>query len=131
MILHYDFYKGFWLINPKITLDFFLEKTGAEKGYALEMFTRMYNCIFSELINIEDEYLKYYSFEYETFETYLYKKYNLEIKQIKKIVRKKNKFSHCNIYKKDDYSYGDSSIPQFITSETMHKRINKILKAKL
>lgn len=131
MILHYDFYKGFWLINPKITLDFFLEKTGAEKGYALDMFTRMYNCIFSELINVEEEYLKYYSFEYETFEIYLYKKYNLEIKQIEKIIKKMNKFSHCKIYKKDDYSYGDSTIPQFITSETMHKRINKILKAKL
>ncbi|MDR6843333.1 hypothetical protein [Flavobacterium granuli] len=131
MILHYDFYKGLWLINSELTIDYFLESIGVEKGYALDMFTRMYNCIFSELIDIEEEYLKYYSFEYENFEVYLYKKYNLEKKDIKKVLKKMSKFPHCKIYKKDDYSYGDYTIPQFITSETMHKRINKILKEKL
>jgi hypothetical protein len=131
MVLAYDFYKSFWLLNPKLTKDVFLNIVGANNGYALNMFTRIHYSIFSELIDVENEYVKYYSFEYQTFDDYLFKKYNLDAKEIKKLNKKKNKFPFCKIYRKDDHSYGDYSIPQFITSETMYKRITKILKQEI
>lgn len=131
MVLAYDFYKAFWLLNSKLSKEIFLEIVGAKKGYSLNMFTRIHNSIYSELIDVENEYEKYYSFEYETFEIYLFKKYNLETKAIKKLIKKKNKYPHCRIYRKDDHSYGDYNIPQFITSETMYKRITKLLKQEI
>lgn len=131
MVLAYDFYKAFWLLNPNLSREKFVEIVGANKGYALNMFTRIHNSIYSELIDVENEYKKYYSFEYETFEIYLFKKYNLKVKEIKKLIKKKNKFPHCKIYRKDDHSYGDYSLPTFITSETMYKRITKILKKEI
>lgn len=128
MILAYDFYKSFWLINPNLSLKFFLDIVGAEKGYALNMFTRIHNSVYSELIDLESEFEKYYSFEYESFENYLFKKYNIEVKDIERLMKKKKKNPHCRIFKKDDYSYGDYTIPQFITSEPMYKRIINVLK---
>ena len=59
MVLAYDFYKAFWLLNPKLSKDNFLKIVGAEKGYSLNMFTRIYNSIYSELIDVENEYEKY------------------------------------------------------------------------
>lgn len=128
MILSYDFYKSIWLINNSLTKEVFLEIVGAKDGYAKNMFSRIYDSVFSERIDMEREYNKYYSFEYESFEKYLYKKYNLEPDDIERLIEEKKKYPHCNIYRKDDHSYGDYQIPQLVTSEVMRDRINNILK---
>ncbi|MEC4086234.1 hypothetical protein [Myroides odoratimimus] len=127
MVLAYDFYKSFWILNPNLTKEYFLIKVGARDGYAKNMFSRIYDCIFSELIDVEEEYEKYYSFEYESFAYYLYKKYNLKVEDIEELIHQINTFPNCRIYRKDDHSYGDYKVPQFITSEIMYDRIIKIL----
>lgn len=128
MKLAYDTYKAFLVINPNLCEEKFLEIVGAKRGYSVQMFSRIHRSIYSELIDIENEYNKYYICEYNNFENFLYKKYNIPSEDIKKLLKKIKKYPHCKIFKKDDHSYGDYSIPQFIESETMYKRIFKILK---
>jgi hypothetical protein len=70
MKLAYDFYKSLLLVNKKLTKEIFLAKTGALDGYSLNMFSRMYDSITSELIDVEREFEKYYSFEYKSFEQF-------------------------------------------------------------
>ena len=128
MKLTYDFYRSILVINKNLTKDIFLGKAAVkESGFAKEMFSRMYDSIFSELIDLEREYEKYYSKEYEKFEVFLYKKYNLEAEGIEALMDLKAKNDDYKIYKMEDYSYGDYSLGQFTFSETIYDRIMNIL----
>lgn len=89
MKLTYDYSKSLLMINKNLTKEIFIQKTGARDGYSLNMFSRMYDSITSELIDIEKEFDKYYSFEYNSFEQFLYKKYNLKSKHIKDLLKEK------------------------------------------
>lgn len=130
MILSYDFYKSLLLINKNLKKEIFLEKAGAQSGYSLNMFSRMFDSVSSELINVDLEYEKYYSFEYESMEQFLYKKYNVRGKHIKELMQFRKDNPDCILYRKDDNSYGDYGIPQFMFSESMNDRIIEILTLK-
>ena len=130
MTLTYNFSGCFWLISPSLSRERFIEKVGAGTGLSLKMFSRMYNCIYSELIDVNEEFEKYYSFEYYSLELFLYKKYNLDVDDIDKLMIAKRENPHCNLYRKDNYSYGDYGLTAFIFSETMYDRIQKILMQK-
>lgn len=130
MVLNYDYYKSIWVINPSLSLEKFLEDAGVEKGYALIMFTRIYYSIYSELIDVKIEYEKYYSFEYDSLENYLYKKINLEKKDIKKLNKAVRKNPNSRIFRKDNQFNHDYSISELITSKEMYKSIIKILNPK-
>ena len=56
----YDSYKFLMVVNKNLTLDLFLQRAGAERGYAKAMFTNMYNSIFAECHYVENEYEQYY-----------------------------------------------------------------------
>ncbi|MCB0479546.1 MAG: hypothetical protein KDC84_15370 [Crocinitomicaceae bacterium] len=98
-----------------------------EGSFARDMFERMYDSLFSELIDLRQEYKKYYALEYERFEIFLYKKYNLEPDDIEAILKVENESEEYTIYKKDDFAYGDYGIAQFCFSEVMYGRILNLL----
>lgn len=123
----YDFYKSIVVLNRKLKLETFLTLTGAEKGYAREMFTRMYEGIFSELIDLESERLRFYGFEYNSLEQYLYRKFNLPEEDIGALMKMKAECEDYGIFRTDDLAYGDSGVNQLAFSEMMNNRIDDIL----
>lgn len=127
MILAYEYSKVFLVINRNLDKNQFLRLTGAESGFSKEMFTKIYESIFSELIDAETEFEEYYSFEYKDLETYLFKKYNLNAKDVEDLTSLLKSNSDYKLYRTHVYSYGDYQIPQFITSETMYDKIVQIL----
>ncbi|MCU0349765.1 MAG: hypothetical protein MUF43_02895 [Flavobacterium sp.] len=130
MKLAYDFYKSLLLMNKNLTKENFLEKSGSQSGYSLNMFSRMYDSVSSELINVDLEYEKFYAFEYENIEQFLYRKYNIREKYIEELMKFRKDNPDCILYRKDDHSYGDYGIPQFMFSESMYDRIIEILTLK-
>lgn len=131
MKLAYDFYKSFILINKNLIKDIFIEKTGAKSGYSLNMFSRMYDSITSELIDVDWEYKKFYAFEYETLEQYLYRKYNIKEEFIIELMEERKNNPDCILFRKDDLSYGgNGELTTFAFSEIMHDRIIEILMLK-
>ncbi|GAB4015029.1 hypothetical protein GCM10028808_39220 [Spirosoma migulaei] len=131
MKLAYDFYKSLLLLDSKLTKEIFLDKAGVKDGYSLQMFSKMYDSVFSELINVEKEYETYYITEYKSLETFLFKKYNLKQEDISLIINEKEKYPDCQLYRKDDNSYGDYGLVQFTFSEVMYDRIVNILMLKI
>jgi len=128
MLLNYRYDESLLLINKNLTKELFLQKAGVTKGYAYEMFASMYDSIHSELINIKEEYTKYYSFEYPMLEAFLYKKLNVKWDHIKMVAKQMEKNPDCILYrKKDGYSHGHYGLTQFTFSDTMYKRVIKIL----
>lgn len=127
MKLTYSYSKSLLLINPNLTKEIFLRKVGAQSGYARQMFSRMYENIFSELISVDREYEKYYSFEYASLAKFLWKKYNIDSEDLEELISIRKDNPDCILYRKDDYSYGDYGIGQFTFSETLYKRITDIL----
>lgn len=115
------------LMHPDLTEQQFLHKAGAKSGYAKQMFTDMYNSITSELIDVISEFERFYSFEYKTFEGYLYKKYNFEEEVILDLTKVMKENPNCRLYRKDEHSYGKYEIASFTTSDTMRDRITEIL----
>ena len=53
MKLSYDFGKSLLLLNSRLTKDIFLEKSGAKNGYSITLFSKMFDSIFSGLIDLE------------------------------------------------------------------------------
>jgi hypothetical protein len=94
------------------------------------MFSRMYDSVTSELINVDEEYEKFYSFEYASIEHFLYRKYNLRTEHIEKLMKERKNNPDCVLYRKDDNSYGDYGIAQFTFSDAMGDRIIEILMLK-
>lgn len=130
MKLAYDFYKSLILVNKNLTKEIFLEKTGAKSGYSWDMFCRMYDNITSELIDMEREYEKYYSFEYKTFECFLFRKLNLKYEDLVLLMKEKQENPDCIIYRKEDGSYGDHGIDTFTFSDALYDRITNIIMLK-
>ncbi len=130
MKLAYNSYNSILLINKNLTKEIFIERTGVKDGYSLSMFSRMYDSLTSELIDVDEEYKKYYSFEYESMELFLYRKYNLNTKDIEELLEERNNNTECLLYRKDDNSYGDYGIAQFTFSDTMYDRVMEILMLK-
>lgn len=127
MRLSYDFYKSLVLINRNLTKDIFLELSGVRDGYSMNMFSRMYESLTSELIDVDKEYSKYYSFEYKSIEHYLWKKFNFEESDIELLIEERKNNPDCILYRKDELSYGDDGLIQFAFSDTMYERINNLL----
>lgn len=131
MKLSYDFYKSLLLINKHLTKEIFIEKAGVQDGYSLKMFSRMYDSVTSELIDVDEEYKKYYSFEYNSMEKFLYRKYNLKEEHIIELMEERKNNPDYVLYRKDDNSYGNYGITQFSFSDTMYDRVVEILTLKI
>lgn len=90
-------------------------------------FERLYNYVFKGAFNLQDEYLKYYSKEYENFELFLENYYNLyeeDMKIILKEIENQNKVFYT------DTSYGtksDTSIYQLLDNVYEEQRLLGII----
>lgn len=127
MKLAYDYYKSFIFIDKDLNKERFLEEVGVKNGFSYEMFSRIYDSITSGLVNAEIEYQKYYSFEYDSFEKYLYRKLNMKVSEIEDLLSQQKENPNCILYRKNDNAYGDYGLSQFIFSDTMYDRIISIL----
>lgn len=131
MRIQSDSFSSLLLLNPSISRRKFLKKVGVKKNtYSFDMFYRIYDFIHSELIDLKKEYEKYYSIEYDTYESFIYHKLNIEYDIIESAKQKlKENKSLRLFYKPDDLAYGDSgSIYNFVFSEEMEERIFNLLK---
>jgi hypothetical protein len=89
-----------------------------------------FDSITSELIDLEKEFEKYYSFEYNSIEQFLWKKYNIKEEYILELMEEKKNNPDCKLFRKDELSYGDDSIAQFTFSDPIYQRIIDILMLK-
>ena len=127
MTLSYDFYKSILALNGNLSKEEFLDKCGVSGGYAKEVFSRIYDNIFSELIDLEEEYKLYYSREYDSFEAFLFRKMNIGYDDIVALMKFKESKDYIKIYRSGDSSSGDYGIGQFVFSETMHARVIELI----
>lgn len=130
MTYNYDEFGHFFIILDKnINKDIFLSKINVKKNtYSENLFIRMYDSIFSELINIEEEFEKYYKLEYNSLKEFLFKKFCVPKDVIEKMYSiKAERESYCINFKKNYYSYGDYGMVQFTFSEKMYNKVMNIL----
>jgi len=123
----YDSYKSLIVVNRNISKDYFLSRAGALHGYAKDMFSRIYDSIFSEAECVDDILNKYYYEEYEKMEDFLYSKYCINREDVNKIMQLVNSNEDYILYDFDELNYGDSSAVTFAFSTDMYERIINIL----
>lgn len=106
----------------KGTISLLLEKVQANNGMVKGSFAEKYVVkIFADLLNgatnLGEKYNKYYSEEYDSFETYLYKKELFEMEMIRKINLQSDenlwalRFTTNNYSIKDIIGYEDENLP--------------------
>ena len=128
MIYHnWNPYNKLLIVNRNLTLERFIEKTGAKSGFALNMFTHLYNSIFSECTYVEEEFEKYYKIEYESFDRFLHRRYGLSKSKAEEIIKIKESNPEYTIIAYDLLSYGMNDIDHFLFDGKLNVRINKIL----
>ena len=91
---------------------FFVKK----RTYLYQLYSRLYDYIAGNSINLYEEYKNYYANEYDTFDSFLLEHYNLP-KDLVKIFNKKNSF----------YKYKDIGNEQPLYSLLMDETIKKII----
>ena len=123
----YDSYKSLIVVNRNISKDYFLSRAGALHGYAKDMFSRIYDSIFSEAECVDDILNKYYYEEYEKMEDFLYSKYCINREDVNKIMHLVYSIEDYILYDFEELNYGDSSAVTFAFSTDMYERINNIL----
>lgn len=121
-IYYYDAYKCLILANSSLNKDVFCKKAGANTGYAKDIFSRIYDSIFSEAEDVIECFNNYYVVEYNTFEDYLLNKYSIANDKVHEIIDTLH--SHpLKLYDVDTLFYGDSAIYDFWSSDNMINRI--------
>ncbi len=124
--------KHLILLPKKISKEMFLYLAKVKKGsYFYKRLESIYIALISSTVNLEDEYIQYYS-EYETFEDFLYHKYpylddDVRNMIIKEIDTKKYILLRGHFFELSDYNL--HTIMEY--SEEFLEKINKLLKAEL
>ena len=127
MKLAYDFYKSILVINADLKKEEFLSECGSSSGYSKQVFERIYESIYSELVDLRREYDQFYKMEYESFEKFLYRKLNISPDDIESLIAFSESKNYLKIFKYRDYSSGDYGIGSFIYSEAMYDRIMALI----
>lgn len=127
MIYQYDFYKFLMIVNKNVTLQRFLEKSGAKNGFALKMFTHLYNSIFSECHNVCEEFEQYYKIEYELFVHFLHRKYSMPREKAKEIENILTSNTDFILIDYDALSYGMNDTTDFLFGEKLNERVEQLL----
>lgn len=105
----------------------FLKRAKLKKNsFAWNLMRRIYRCLTSEVVNVIYEYKRYYAREYDTFEKFLYKKYNLDSEFIETLLG--NLTGKNLLYFRKKYVSGDYAIEQLIFSDEMKQKIIKLIK---
>ncbi|EHP48116.1 hypothetical protein [Odoribacter laneus] len=129
MKYNYDSYRMLILVNQRLTKQIFLHKINVKKGSsAEELFSRMYDWLFSEAKFIEHDFEKYYKVEYNNFEDFLLKRYCVDKEIIKEFMSMKAINKDYILIDVDVLSYGDTGFMDLVFSEeNENKFINLLL----
>jgi hypothetical protein len=120
MRYNYDSYKSLIVVDRRLTKEIFLQNAGIKQGgYAEDMFSRMYDWIFSEATYLEDVFEKYYKPEYEGFRDFLYKKYTLPNKIINEMLSVKSENENYTIIDFDELSCNDGGFIHLVFENGM------------
>ena len=124
----YESYKSLIIINKRLTKDLFIKNADFEKGkYAANMFSRMYDWIFSEATFVEDDYEKYYKVEYKSLEEFIMKKYCINRKYLDKMMLLKKENNDYVIIDFDEISTGYSNFIDLVFSDELYDRFINFL----
>lgn len=94
-------------------------------SYAEELLGRIYDCLITHLINIVDEYQKYYFEEYSDLASFLYWKYNIDESILASVIsdlKPENFLGYGSLYSGGNYNIG-----QFIMEESNLVMIKRIV----
>jgi len=122
MRYNYDMYKSLIVVDRRLTKEIFLRNAGIQSGkYAEDMFSRMYDWIFSEATYLEDVFEKYYKPEYTDLRDFLYKKYTLSYKVIDEMFAIKAENENYTIIDVDELSSGDGNFIHLVFENEMEE----------
>ena len=127
MIYNYDYYKHLIIVNKHVTLQRFLEKSGAKTGFAVTMFTNLYGSIFAESHNISNDFAKYYQIEYESLYHFLRRKYSIPKDIAKELEEELMSNENYILIDYDSLSYGMNDNDSFLFGERLFDRVAQIL----
>jgi len=85
--------------------------------FASNLLSRIYDCFFSEMIDLCEEYANYHNHEYDTFKLFLEKKYNLPKKVSENAVKKITAYRNSTLCLRKQHVMGDYNLEQFIISK--------------
>lgn len=132
MRYNYDLYKSLIVVDRCLTKELFMQGAGIKQGkYAEDMFSRMYDWIFSEAIYLEDVFERYYKPEYRDFRDFLYKKYIIPNETFDTIMSEKSANENYTIIDFDELSSGDDGFIGLVFDNGMDEPYNmydKIIK---
>ena len=126
----YDYYRYIMVVNRKLTKEYFLDKDGIRGGYAQDMFSRLYDSIFSEAEDLLDSYQRYYSQEFDSLGIMLEKKFNVPKENVDEFIQDLQDNTDYTLIKFDSLSYG-IDIDSWLNSDYFNKRLNKLLLMKI
>ena len=126
----YDVYRYLIFAHKDLDIDYFTRKSGATSGYALELFTRIFNSLMSESMDVSYLYETYYKEEYPTFESFILKYYELEEDIVKEIMDELHAFPEIRLYDYNALSVGEN-FDDFITSDELESRFDKLLRMEI
>ena len=124
----YKPYESLLVVDKRLTKDLFIKMAGVQKGkYAADMFSRMYDWIFSEAVYVEDDYKQFYEVEYPNLENFIYKKYCVSNGSLKKMLQLKAENENYIIIAFDELSTGYGGFIDFAFSDELYDRFINFL----
>lgn len=122
----YDMYRYLIFAHKDLTEELFVEKSGAQGGYAKELFERIYKSIFTESMDVQYLYDTFYRTEYNGLTDFLTGYYQLELEDAKEITDTLEQRKDLRLYDYDSLSAGEN-FDDFITSEDVYERFEKLI----
>ena len=129
-IFTYDYCRYIMVVNRNLTKDYFLDKAGIRGGYAKDMFSRIYDSIFSESEDLVDSYEKYYCQEFDSWGLMLEKKYNVPKETVDMFIQDLQENADYTLIGFDSLSYGEN-IDNLFSSGVFDKRFDQLLLMKI
>lgn len=106
----------------KGTRNEFLNRAGTPKNFSRKMFGEIYDSIFTEATDVEQQYREYYGKEYADFTKFLSMNYSLPAEEVRKYAETLS----SGKYRLLDFStldYGNASLENFFMSDEMFERM--------
>ena len=126
----YDNFRYIMVVNRNLTKNYFLDKAGIRGGYAKDMFSRIYDSIFSESEDLVDSYEKYYSQEFDSLGLMLEKKYTVPKENVDMFIQDLRENADYTLIDFDSLSYGEN-IDNLFSSGVFDKRFDQLLLMKI
>lgn len=129
-IYAYDYCCYIMVVNKKITKKYFLDKAGIQRGYAKDMFSRLYDSIFAESENLIDSYERYFRQEFSTLEEMLEKKYDIPHDIAYQFSDDLAESQDYTLICFDSLAYGENT-ENLLSSGVLNERLDKLLLMKI